>query len=287
MNNPRTWLAVSVSAAGGAREAVENFLFELGCSGTERISGGVRGWFPEPYDRPQIDASLTLFIDGLQQIGEECAPPDLTVVEAEDWSAGWKQYFKPVYVGTRFIVKPPWEQVTDQNRIVIDINPALAFGTGTHETTQLVMELMEACVTPDCRVLDCGTGSGLLAIAAVTLGAGAAYAFDIDADALENAVENSGLNGVADRITFTCGTLNRIPSQSFDLIFANINRMVLLEMIPALPAYMQQDGHLILSGILSEEVHIIRGALERAELGVKKVRRKGEWIALLAARRLS
>ncbi|MBN2414782.1 50S ribosomal protein L11 methyltransferase [bacterium] len=276
---------MSVSAEGGAREAVENYLFELGCSGTDRIPGGVRGWFPEPYDRARLEQALISFVDNLNEIGEQCSRPELAVVEAEDWSAGWKQYFKPVRIGSRFTVKPPWEQVVDQGRIVIDINPALAFGTGTHETTQLVMELMEPLVTPGCRVLDCGTGSGLLAIAAVLLGAGSVRAFDIDQDALDNAVENSGLNTVSDRIEFICGTLDRVPPDPCDLVFANINRLVLVELIPSFSSYLDRDGHLILSGILSEEAHIIRHALEMAGFGVQDARRKGEWEAVRAVRR--
>jgi len=280
MNKPQKWLSVTVRAAGSAREAIENYMFELGSCGTEDLPGAFRCYFAEPWEDESLRSLINNFIQEIGLSGFSCSAASYEIIGIQDWGAGWKKYFKPVKVGARFIVKPPWEAVTDKDRLIIDINPALAFGTGTHETTQLVMELMEKEIFPNCRVLDAGTGSGVLAISAVKLGADSVIGFDIDQDALQNAAENAELNGVSSRINFICGNLDSLEVTPRDIIFANINRKVLVKLIPNLKLFMTEETVLILSGILIEDHHHIQTVLHENYLNIEDCFEKGDWEAL-------
>lgn len=284
MNKPERWLSVTIPGRRGALEAVENFLFELGCCGLENLENGVRAWFPEPWDERGIKRRLTRYGESLMQMGADPLECTFSEIDREDWGEGWKKYFKPVTVGSRFLVRPPWESAPVPDRLEIIINPALAFGTGTHETTQLVMELMEELAAPGCRVLDSGTGSGVLALAAVKLGAGSVTAFDIDPDALANAAENLALNGAQAKVRLVHGGLADLPPQQYDLVLANINRHVLVSLIPHFVPFLKKGGSMILSGILIEEHEHLLAALSGAGFDIRQQRRKGEWEALIVSR---
>ncbi len=212
--------------------------------------------------------------------------PDIATVCSEDWSSSWKANFKPVRVGRRLVILPTWEETPLRpDDIVLRLDPGMAFGTGGHETTRLCLELLEAIMddmptllTPS--VLDLGTGSGILAIAAVKLGAGRVCAVDIDPQAIEVAAENFVLNEVADQVE--CGTTPlEALAGTFDIILANILAEELVRLAPQLIGHLEPGGILVLSGILAEKEPLVFRGFSDDRLVHRETRHDGEWIAML------
>lgn len=176
------------------------------------------------------------------------------LVEPENWNRQWEETIKPIVVGS-FLIKPTWSEPLPEQRdlIVLEIDPKMSFGTGYHESTRLVLRALQDVITGGERVLDAGTGTGVLAIAAVKLGAASAVTFDNDEWVQVNAVENFYLNGVADRISFKFGGLEVVEERDFDLVLANINRNVLIEFLPGFAERMRPGAGLILSGLLIDQ----------------------------------
>lgn len=202
------------------------------------------------------------------------------VVEPENWNRKWEEAIQPIMVGS-FLIKPTWADVPPEaaDKILLEIDPKMSFGTGYHESTRLALRFLPETVREGDRVLDAGTGTGILAIAAIKLGAGSALAFDIDEWAQENAVENFYLNGVAGRITFREGGMEVVPEEGFDLILANIQLNVLLEMVPDFAKKLRPGGRLVLAGLLREQREpMLEGA---AAHGFELVREdtEGQWWA--------
>jgi ribosomal protein L11 methyltransferase len=200
-------------------------------------------------------------------------------VEARDWLGEWKKSWQPARVGERFLVAPPWSELdAGDERIVIRIEPGMAFGTGTHETTRLCLEAVERHFD-GASFLDVGTGTGVLAIAAAKLRPAARVeACDTDADAVGIARENARLNGVGDRIEFRVGSIEATTA-SADFVCANLTANVILPLLPALTA--ATCGRLVLSGILEAQAADVLAAL--AALGVTdcEIMTAGEWIAII------
>ena len=197
-------------------------------------------------------------------------------VENADWLAEWKKHWRPTESG-RFVVAPPWASVDAKDKLVIRIEPNMAFGTGTHETTQLCLEALSEIVTAGMTVIDVGTGTGVLAIAAAKLGCKHVRAYDTDADSVNIAELNAEANGVIDSIFFYEGTLTPSADPA-DLIVANLTLDVIKPMLPTLIE--KADIRLLLSGILvTQEAEIVE-ALHCCEIADAKVTRKGEWIAV-------
>jgi ribosomal protein L11 methyltransferase len=211
--------------------------------------------------------------------------PTLTAVNSEDWSSSWKVHFKPIRVGKHLLIVPTWEEAAQlPGDLVLRIDPGMAFGTGGHETTRLCLELLEQVMeksdpTVAPSLLDLGTGSGILAMAASLLGAGRILALDIDPDAVDVARENLALNQLSDRIE--CGT---VPLESlterFDIILANILAEELVRLAPHLTARLNTGGSLILSGILAEKEHLVRLGFDSQPLHYCRTTTAGEWVAM-------
>jgi len=213
--------------------------------------------------------------------------PAVSMVSDEDWSASWKTNFKPIRVGRRLVILPTWEEAPPKrdDDVTLLIDPGMAFGTGGHETTRLCLEVLENIMdnmpfmlTPS--LLDLGTGSGILAIAAVKLGAGRVCALDTDPQAVEVARENFVLNDVADQIE--CGVT---PIESFagtfDVILANILAEELARLAPSLIDHLKTGGFLVLSGILAEKESLVFKAFLSNNLEYIETRSDGEWVAML------
>jgi ribosomal protein L11 methyltransferase len=285
-----TWHAVDAAILPEAREAIEYALMEAGASGTETNETGqaemmVTGYFETGPDIDDVRASL---VDGLRIYNlAESQLIDLKVraVADRDWLAEWKKHWQPAQVG-RFIISPPWIDTEalaiasgpGSNPIIINIDPGMAFGTGTHETTQLCLKAIEKHFRGG-SFLDVGTGTGVLAIAAARSFADARIdACDIDVEAIEIAKENARLNDVSHRINFRAGSVDE-QTPSADLVCANLTAPVIVELLPQLLA--ATCGHLILSGILETQLKSVRGRL--LELGVNDfdVDQSGEWIAIV------
>ena len=202
----------------------------------------------------------------------------------EDWINNWKKYFKPIPVGNRLLIRPTWESLDSgiaESRVVLDLDPGLAFGTGTHETTRLCMELLETYVCPGQTVLDVGCGSGILSVAALLLGAGSAVGVDIDELAVKTARENAALNHVEDRFTALCGDLTDKVSGTFDIVVANIVADVIIRLTKDVERFLKPGAVYLMSGIIdTREDEVLAAIRDRFELLARR-EEKG-WIALAA-----
>lgn len=213
-----------------------------------------------------------------------------SVTRQEDWEWGWKQYFKPFPVGETFLIKPSWETVEDaQGRTILEIDPASSFGTGTHETTQLCMTMLEKTVKGGEKLLDMGTGSGILAIAAGMLGAQPDTMVDIDAHCLTCAQENAARNGVTiGRALHGDALRDRALAdeigQGYQIICANIVADIIIGMAPMFWQKMVPQGTLITSGILAERADEVEKALSDAGFTIRERAICGGWAAFMAVR---
>lgn len=197
-------------------------------------------------------------------------------VEQEDWQNGWRKYYHPMEIGKRLAVVPSWQEYeTDRVKLILD--PGLAFGTGGHETTSLCMEALDERVQSGERVLDIGTGSGILAIAALKLGAACAEGVDIDPVAVRTAGENAALNGVQDKLTVLVGDLSDKASGKYEIITANIVANAIMALAPAVPGLMAEGATFIASGIIDTRKDEVIAALEAAGLAVLEVKEKRGW----------
>ncbi len=270
----RTYRKVRLDLRGFDPDILSAVLYSEGCLGIEESSD--RHWtvyFPQDYSLERLFPALRSVNPGFEE--NQVA---VTVLPEENWQERWREYFKPLRVTENVWVAPPWNRpkVGKDARVII-IDPRMAFGTGTHETTQLMMLAMVKYLKKGERVLDAGTGSGILAIFARKLGSGPVVAFDIDPEAIANATHNRQLNEV-NEIDFRVGNENAVSENDFDLILANISREVLLNMLPGLESRLKPGGRLILSGLLETESALVREALA-GRLRFLEQLQKNEWIA--------
>ncbi len=203
------------------------------------------------------------------------------VVEPQNWNQQWEETIKPQMIG-EFLVHPTWESIPDHDaKYEIILDPKMAFGTGYHETTQLMLESLSGLVKPGDQVLDAGTGTGILAIASVMLGADSVFGFDIDEWSKDNAEENAELNEVSDRCSFALGSVEVIPEGAqYDLILANINRNTLKDLLPYLRSHLAEGGRILLSGLLDQDEDMMLSVAEKLKLQHRQKHQKNEWIAL-------
>lgn len=281
MNDLKNWFGLRISVSPESREAAANFCFEQGCSGLEEQESDILAYFPGESPSENLKKSFQTYIENLRKNGLIIGDPDWIAVPDEDWGRTWRQFFKPVHLTRHVVVKPPWEKWMSSKEIVIDIMPKMAFGTGTHETTQLCAELLEENMQPSATVLDVGSGSGILSILAVKLGAKKALGLDIDPVCIDNGKENALLNRVEDRIDFHLGPLNTLSPRQFGIILANINLLILEKLLPILSSYRYKDSIIILSGVLAENTERLRTCCGDSDLDWVEIRQKNEWIGVL------
>jgi ribosomal protein L11 methyltransferase len=206
-------------------------------------------------------------------------------VAEEDWANAWKEYFHVLHVGRRVVIKPSWRDYTPQpGEVVLELDPGMAFGTGLHPTTHMCLELLEQYVQQGMRVLDVGTGSGILALAAAKLGAASVLALDVSSVAVEAAQANAQANGLAERITVLPGSVEETPETTYDLVVANIIARVIADLAPALVASLAPGGLLIASGIIDERLALAEDALRAAGLADIERVQEGDWFSLVGRR---
>lgn len=281
----RLWYALDVEIETAAREAVEYALMEAGALGTETKDAEdklvlVTGYFDCSPNRESVRGALADSLRLYDVPSSSVRQMNIREVAEEDWLGNWKKSWQPVQVGERFIIAPPWAEIADEHgRIVIRIEPGMAFGTGTHETTRLCLVAIEKYFSGG-SFLDVGTGTGILAIAAVKLFPEAhVEACDTDEVAVAIARENVRLNGGADKITLRVGTVAETTA-SADLVCANLTADVIAPLVPSLLSV--TCGRLILSGILDTQAEALKARLQ--ECGVSapiETMQDGEWIALV------
>lgn len=283
-----SWYSVSVIASPDAAEAIEYAFNSLEALGTEIDHLGkkhldtvtVVGYFNDLPEEDSVQDELQYALRSYGLTDEAVINIERNTVEETDWLAEWKKHWKPSVVG-RFVVAPPWNDVAFDSKIVIRIEPNMAFGTGTHETTQLCLKAIEKYYTPGDSFLDVGTGTGILAIAAAKLNANsrraALLACDTDIDSVKIARKNAELNGVGNDINFQTATVST-ETPRCDFVCANLTLDVIKPILPLLLD--KAEKTLVLSGILSgQESEIVR---DIESLGIRdaKVERAGEWLGV-------
>lgn len=211
---------------------------------------------------------------------------ELSDTSEEDWANNWKQYYKPTRIGRHVVIVPVWENFNaGVDDVVVTMNPGAAFGTGTHESTRLCIEFIEEFVSKSTRMLDIGTGSGILAVTALKLGAKSALGIDIDELATKVALENAQLNGVEEKFGARRGNLAENISDAYNLITANIVADVIMLLAPDIPRHLAQEGIFVASGIIAEREDEVREKLSRCGLSVFDSKNQKNWVALACRRK--
>ena len=317
------WIEVFVATSQMGLEPVEGVLYQCGLNGlmihdeadfAEFLENPNREWdyvADELVEEKQEQTTgITFFLrdnlygreqlsqikSALQSVKETEKELDLGSLEVtmknvaeEDWANNWKKYFKPFPVGDKIMIKPSWEELPAQSdKIILKIDPGHIFGTGTHETTQLCMELIEKYVKKDDMVLDIGCGSGILSIASLLLDAKEADAVDIDPNAIQIAYENSDRNDI-DRSRYHVKAGNILEDKElqasysgkkYDLVAANIVADVIIALTKQVPDYIKDGGIFLCSGIITERKEDVLEALKAANFAVLDIKEKTSWVAI-------
>jgi ribosomal protein L11 methyltransferase len=277
------WHALDVELEAGAREAVEYALMEAGALGTETENSDdalihVIAYFATVPQRERVRDELFEALRIYNLPSSSVRDMNVREVAERDWLEEWKQNWQPVEVG-RFVIAPPWSNLTNTHeRIVIRIEPGMAFGTGTHETTRLCLAAIQKHFSGG-SFLDVGTGTGILAIAAAKLFLEARIeACDTDESAIRIARENAEANGVLDQIDFHVGSVDD-STASADLVCANLTADVIVRMMRTLVSL--TCGKLVLSGILETQVEMVQAALADCGISEFEIEQDGEWVSLI------
>lgn len=220
------------------------------------------------------------FISGFLDVGKGLIGH--TEVNDQDWSTAWKKYYKPFHISEKIVIKPTWEEyASDANEHIIELDPGMAFGTGTHETTEMCARFLEKYLQPEDVVIDAGCGSGILSIIAVKLGARKVTAFDVDSVAVRVTRENCSLNGVEEKIDAVQGVLADMEPMKADIVVANIIANVIVDISPLIPHYLKPGGLFVTSGIIKERKEDVLKAYEKQGFICLDTDTKGEWVAMV------
>lgn len=288
IRNP-SWHLVTVRIAREDEELASSLLFDLGTTGIvtlEESSNEIKlGAYFHASANP--DEIISLVETEFARAGLERMPLEVSVTEIldQDWMQKWKEGFDPVSVGGRLVIAPSWKlpEISD-DRVVIEIDPGMAFGTGTHETTRMCLEAIEEFWKGG-HMLDVGTGTGILAIAAARLVPGSRVtAIDIDPQAVAVARENAEINKVSARVEITEGVPQDFTGRSFEMVVANLTAEVIIDLMDDLAGCLKESGTLILSGVLAELQTDVERSISGSNLKIIKRRVMGEWCSLVAGR---
>ncbi len=303
------WLEVSLIVNGELAEAVAEVLARFAPEGvvTER---DVKFTHAEDEGTPVRDVVVRAYLpaddkleetrqkleESLYYLGmiQPLPAPVFKPIADQNWMEAWKQHYQPIPTGKRLIIIPAWLESPDSTRIAIKIDPGMAFGTGTHPTTQLCLELLEtlfeshsSLITRHSSLIDIGCGSGILSIAALKLGAASALGVDIDEAALKASRENAAANGVSENLSLGLGSVAEVLAGRFgvrqaSLVLANILAPVIVRLFDdGLDELVAPDGALILSGILEEQVESVVSAARSRGMKLVEKRQTGDWVVLL------
>lgn len=286
------WLQASVQVNAEAAEAVADVLSRFAPGGVAIETAGecntvtegpvtVFAYLPIGPDTAHVRKQLEEALWHLGQISPIPAPTFSTVAEA-DWADVWKEHFHPLRVGQRIVIKPTWREFqAGPDDIIIELDPGMAFGTGLHPTTQTCLLALEERVRSGMRVLDLGTGSGILALAAAKLGADTVLALDTDPVAVAAARENITRNDVAGRVAIDLGSLDRATG-TYDLVVVNILAKVIITLLrEGLAERVRTEGQWVMAGIIEPQVAEIIAALEVSRLQVTEQKQIADWVTLI------
>ena len=215
-------------------------------------------------------------------------------INEEDWANNWKQYFHPLKIGKRLLIQPEWEPITEETeRMFFSVNPGMTFGTGSHYTTRLCLEVLEEIVKPGCVMADMGCGSGILSVISLMLGAKRATAVDIDPNAVHIALDNAERNGVdtknyrvlAGNILADDKLLAEIGDRKYDVIAANIVADVIIAFAPVVAPMLSDDGTFVTSGIIEDRAEDVKSALTEAGFDIKETKQDKDWLCMVCKKR--
>lgn len=303
------WREVAVTVSSEGEEAVADLFYQLGCPGVsvedpelllKCIESGewdyhtfgeveltgtavVKGYFPEDDELTNKLKKLELGIHELfQRYPHWVVQTEGVSLKEEDWATAWKAYYKPIRIGKHFLIKPTWEQADLlPGDVVLELDPGMAFGTGTHPTTTLCLRALEDMIKPGQDVFDLGTGSGILAIAAAKLGA-KVEAVDLDSVAIKVAQENVNLNQVNDRVRVLHGDLGTVLTGQADIVIANIIADVILILLQDLKRILRAEGEFLASGIIENRAGDVEEGLKEAGFEIVERIEDGGWILFKA-----
>jgi ribosomal protein L11 methyltransferase len=299
------WIEVALRVDGEAAEAVSEVLSRYGYQGVAIEHEGIP---PDKLDEDDVPPPTHLMIRAYLPDDERAADaqrqlesalgymnmmypmpaPTYSMVDEQDWADAWKVHYHPVRIGRRILIRPLWiEMELAPDDVEIALDPGMAFGTGTHPTTQLCLEALEDAIKPGVNVLDLGCGSGILAIGAAKLGAAHVLGLDIDPLAVEIAQENIARNGVSDKITVQEGSLESVitSARRFDVIVVNILARIIIAMCDQhLGDTVRPGGHAIFSGIIVDQADDVETALRKTGLTPYQRRQQGDWVVIEARR---
>jgi ribosomal protein L11 methyltransferase len=319
------WFEITIRTTEEATEALADYLHRSGAGGVSIEESGslnrkrdttLGQWYELPLnDIPEGEAEVKAyfaeegtridsllegvrtFLANLPDFGLAPGKAELSwkTVDDEDWANGWKQYYKPIRITDRLTVKPTWETYEpSEGEIVIELDPGMAFGTGTHPTTSLCLRAIERYIKPGDEVIDVGTGSGILAIAAAKLGAGGVLALDLDPVAVSSAKENVALNGLR-QVTVMQSDLLSILDQvgtnelgitlPVRVVVSNILAEIILTFVGDVHRVLRKDGLFIASGIITAKEKMVADELERTGFEIVARNEEGDWVALAARKR--
>ncbi|MGB2698368.1 MAG: 50S ribosomal protein L11 methyltransferase [Candidatus Zixiibacteriota bacterium] len=269
---------------------MSNFLIEQGCGGSviEELEQGqaveIKVYYYNFIEAQSLASKVLNYLRSLKKMGLDVCEEKIKVnkVRKKDWEKFWKRDIKPIRIGEKIVVKPSWSKKYFPENITITIDPKMTFGTGRHETTQLCMKEMERLIQPKDRVLDVGTGSGVLAILAAKLGAPYVLALDTDRLAIDSARENIEKNDIKDIVELRVGTVdNKTPKNHFDLVVANLFKSKILELYEKIKNTPRKDGVIILSGILDSERDEVSDFLKKKKAKILRITQDGAWLCFV------
>ncbi len=305
-------MEITVTTSQEAKEAAADILYQQGVNGLViedsfpvALEADVEDYTPLPETEFPLeevrliaylpmDEQLASKVDSIRQLVAALADygldpgraeVSLSIVEDEDWANAWKAYYKPIPVGEKLLIKPSWEQIGPTDRLVIELDPGMAFGTGTHATTTMCLEILERVIRGGERVIDVGCGSGILSIAAALLGARQVEALDYDPVAVKVAEENVIVSGVQDKVRVAQSDLLQAATGKADVIVANIIARIIIQLIPQLDAFLAPGGLFVASGIIGERLDAVLAALAAHDFEVVEEMNESDWYALVCRKR--
>ncbi len=267
----KTYLEISIGASQPKQELLLPTMIELGCHGfgeteTELLCYIEKSlWSEEKFERLKTEIKTDIKIKEIQE---------------ENWNETWEKSIQPIEVGNKITIKPSWANYENTSgRIVIQIDPKMSFGTGYHETTRLTLQLLEKYIKKEDILLDVGTGTGILAIAAIKLGGSRAIGIDNDEWSIYNAKENVAANNLSDFIEITDSALASLPETQYDLLTANIMLNTILVMLPDIVKRTKSGGVILCSGLLLIDDEPFSSGIAKYNLKIKEKLTEGEWLA--------
>lgn len=307
----KNWIEVTVVTSSEATEAVAGFFYNTGVKGVSiedsedvefkkknpgdwdyfdetilNIKEGavVKGYFKEDENFQEYLSYIKEGVEKLPEYGFEKGEGIVTAakVNEEQWENNWKKYYKPTKVGERIVIKPIWEQYEKkEEELIVELDPGMAFGTGTHETTRMCIKALEKYVNPNSTVFDIGTGSGILAITAAKLGADRVIGVDLDPVAVDSAKNNVSFNDIKN-IEILYGDLMEVVKGKANIVVANIIADVIIFLTETVKEFIEEKGYFVASGIILERRESVVKKLEQCGFEIVEVMEDGEWVCIVS-----